>query len=65
MVSNWESQIKTFIELSDKHKVRMILVGGGAVNFHGYQRLVEAVVDSDKVVKLQQALNKFLALRRG
>ncbi len=38
MVNHWEDKIDSFIELSDKHNVRMIMVGGGAVNFHGYQR---------------------------
>lgn len=35
---NWESNIKNFVSLASLHKVRMILVGGGAVNFYGYQR---------------------------
>lgn len=35
---NWEENIDKFVKLADVHKVRMILVGGGAVNFHGYQR---------------------------
>ncbi len=35
---NWEENINTFIALAQKHGVRMIMVGGGAVNFHGYQR---------------------------
>lgn len=34
----WEDKIDEFIKLSNKHSVRMIMVGGGAVNFHGYQR---------------------------
>ncbi len=38
MINHWEDKIDSFIELSDKHNVRMIMVGGGAVNFHGYQR---------------------------
>ncbi len=35
---NWEKKINEFVKLANKHTVRMILVGGGAVNFHGYQR---------------------------
>jgi len=35
---NWEKKINEFVKLADRHNVRMILVGGGAVNFHGYQR---------------------------
>ena len=38
MINEWNNKVTSFIELSNKHKVRMIMVGGGAVNFHGYQR---------------------------
>ena len=38
MVENWDDEIKCFIHLCDKEGVRMLMVGGGAVNFHGYQR---------------------------
>ena len=38
MIQQWESKIDRFIELAIKHEVRMLMVGGGAVNFHGYQR---------------------------
>ncbi|HHE64608.1 MAG TPA: hypothetical protein ENL09_01130 [Bacteroidetes bacterium] len=38
MIETWSNNINRFIELSNKYKVRMIMVGGGAVNFHGYQR---------------------------
>ncbi len=34
----WEDKIDSFIALASIHKVEMLLVGGGAVNFHGYQR---------------------------
>ena len=34
----WGKNIDAFINLANKHGVRMLLVGGGAVNFHGYQR---------------------------
>lgn len=34
----WGEKIETFIHLANKHQVKMILIGGGAVNFHGYQR---------------------------
>lgn len=37
-ITPWENQINSFIELCNRHGVRMIMVGGGAVNFHGYQR---------------------------
>ncbi|MGB7392859.1 MAG: DUF6036 family nucleotidyltransferase [Pricia sp.] len=34
----WQDKIDNFIRLSNKYGVRMLMVGGGAVNFHGYQR---------------------------
>jgi hypothetical protein len=34
----WKEDISQFIELANKYQVKMLLVGGGAVNFHGYQR---------------------------
>lgn len=34
----WGEKVKQFLKLAEKHGVRMLLVGGGAVNFHGYQR---------------------------
>ncbi|WP_121666079.1 nucleotidyltransferase [Mesonia aquimarina] len=34
----WKNKINRFIELCQKNRVRMVMVGGGAVNFHGYQR---------------------------
>jgi Nucleotidyl transferase of unknown function (DUF2204) len=34
----WENNIDEFISTANKHNVRMLMVGGGAVNFHGYQR---------------------------
>ncbi|MCC5919208.1 MAG: hypothetical protein LAT68_00505 [Cyclobacteriaceae bacterium] len=44
MINEWKSNVDEFIELAYKNKVRMLMVGGGAVNFHGYQRH-SAVVD--------------------
>ena len=38
MSQKWEENINQFIIIANKHKVRMLMVGGGAVNFHGYQR---------------------------
>ena len=34
----WDENIQEFVELAIKHQVRLVMVGGGAVNFHGYQR---------------------------
>ena len=38
MSKMWYQNIDEFISLATKHNVRMLMVGGGAVNFHGYQR---------------------------
>lgn len=38
MFQPWEENINSFVSLANKHMVRMLMVGGGAVNFHGYQR---------------------------
>lgn len=38
MLQAWNESISSFIALTAKHNVRMLMVGGGAVNFHGYQR---------------------------
>jgi len=34
----FESEIDKFVDLINRYEVKMIMVGGGAVNFHGYQR---------------------------
>ncbi len=38
MESNFNSDVYDFLENCSKFKVRMILVGGSAVNFYGYKR---------------------------
>ncbi len=38
MIENWDNEIIQFLTFCTKYNVRMIMVGGGAVNFHGYQR---------------------------
>ena len=38
MSSIWSENIDNFISFANKEKLRFILIGGGAVNFHGYQR---------------------------
>lgn len=37
-MKQWEDNIDLFLKLSNEHEIRMLMVGGGAVNFHGYQR---------------------------
>lgn len=38
MIENFKNQVSDFIIKANANGVRMLLVGGGAVNFHGYQR---------------------------
>ena len=38
MIEAWDNNIRDFIRGCKKHEVKIIMVGGGAVNFHGYQR---------------------------
>lgn len=37
-MKTWVNKIDRFISLANRYEVRMLLVGGGAVNFHGYHR---------------------------
>ncbi len=37
-MKEWNREIDAFIASANKHQVLMLMVGGGAVNFHGYQR---------------------------
>ncbi len=37
-MKQWREDIDLFLQMTNKHGVRMLMVGGGAVNFHGYQR---------------------------
>lgn len=37
-LQSFPERLDQFIETANKNQVKMILVGGGAVNFHGYQR---------------------------
>ncbi|WP_198675237.1 hypothetical protein [Pleomorphovibrio marinus] len=38
MTKIWKENIDAFLREASKEGVKMLLVGGGAVNFHGYQR---------------------------
>ena len=37
-MQKWQENIDNFINLVNKHNVQLIMVGGSAVQFHGYQR---------------------------
>lgn len=38
MLEFFPVRVKEFIKTANKNNLKMLLVGGGAVNFHGYQR---------------------------
>lgn len=38
MMMEWSEQVREFIVAATTHGVRMLMVGGGAVNWHGYKR---------------------------
>lgn len=38
MIDTYKTLVSDFIVKANENGVRMLLVGGGAVNFHGYQR---------------------------
>ena len=60
----WNEEILEFVKLASEHGVRMILVGGGAVNFHGYQRHstdVDFWIDTSEV-NFERLVNVFQEL---
>ena len=59
----FDDKVQQFIELANKHQVRMLMVGGGAVNFHGYQRHSADVdfwidIREENLARLKSALNE-------
>ena len=38
MSLDFDEDVWMYISLAQKHNVEMLMVGGGAVNFYGYQR---------------------------
>lgn len=57
----WDQEITEFLKACHVEGVRMILVGGGAVNFHGYQRHSSDLdfwidLDSNNLDKLLKAI---------
>lgn len=62
MNPDFEEDVDLFLILAQKHKVRMMMVGGGAVNFYGYQRHsadVDFWIDTnpDNLLALRNTLN--------
>lgn len=38
MIEGWDEHIDSFLAACSEFDVKMMMIGGGAVNFHGYQR---------------------------
>lgn len=55
--------MEQFLQLTTKHDVRMLMVGGGAVNFHGYQR--HSVDVNFWIDTSEENLNRLLSCLRG
>ena len=61
-MDNWSEEIEAFIAACFTNNVKMLMVGGGAVNFHGYQRHsadIDFWIDTSKM----NLSNLLLALR--
>ena len=63
MSLDFDEDVWMFISLAQKHNVKMLMVGGGAVNFYGYQRHsadVDFWIDTtpSNLVALREALNE-------
>lgn len=58
----FNKKVSEFILAANKHHVKMLMVGGGAVNFHGYQRH-SADVDFWIDITTENLENLILALR--
>ncbi len=42
-MQQWKKDVDQFLKLADSRGVRMLMVGGAAVNFHGCQRHSAAI----------------------
>lgn len=63
MIESYKNLVSDFIEKANDNGVRMLLVGGGAVNFHGYQRHSADIdfwieLTSENLNRLKLALNQ-------
>lgn len=59
----WKNNVDSFLKLADKKGVRMLMIGGGAVNFYGYKRHSADVdfwldTSSENLKKLLQVLQE-------
>jgi len=63
MINLFDDKVSHFVALCAVNKVRMLMVGGGAVNFYGYQRQSADVAfwidfSNDNLSRLLQVLNQ-------
>ena len=59
-----DKDFKEFIELLNEHKVKYLIIGGYAVNFHGYPRYTKDIdfwlwMTKPNIKKLIKAIKKF------
>lgn len=59
-----DKDFKEFIELLNEHKVKYLVIGGYAVNYHGYPRYTKDIdfwiwLTSDNIKKLLQTVTNF------
>ena len=59
----FQQTVEDFLQACQEHQVKMMLVGGGAVNFHGYQRHSADVdfwieLTTDNLASLKDALSQ-------
>lgn len=63
-MKDWDKDLETFIKLAWQFDIKMLMVGGGAVNFHGYQRHSADVdfwidISKENLNRLKDCLNSF------
>lgn len=63
MLLDFSERVRKFLQAANKNKLKMILVGGGAVNFYGYQRHSADIdfwieISPDNVQKLLKTLQE-------
>ncbi|MCA1758737.1 MAG: nucleotidyltransferase, partial [Bacteroidales bacterium] len=59
-----DKNFKEFIELLNEHKVKYLIIGGYAVNFHGYPRYTKDIdfwlwMNKENIQNLLEALKEF------
>ncbi|GAB1452569.1 hypothetical protein MASR2M47_26250 [Draconibacterium sp.] len=63
LIDNFPERVDSFIRAANNQQLRMVLVGGGAVNFHGFQRHSADIdfwidITEENLKKLHSILNE-------